>query len=200
MKRVVLLGDSIRMGYLPTVRADLAGVVHVISPTENGQHTVNELLHLQEWAICHQPDVVHINAGLWDMRRVVRGVAENVIPPAVYQQNVATILRLLREHTQAKLIWATTTPIHHGNANLTHDRAGYAGRDASEIARYNQLAIEAAKAQDATINDLHATVISAGIDKVLASDGVHFTPEGYEMLGHQVSKAIRSAIAPAGSL
>lgn len=194
MKRVVLLGDSIRMGYQATVRAELADVAFVWTPGENGQHTVNELLHFWDWVVVQQPDVVHMNAGLWDTRRVVRDVEGNVVPPDAYRANVARLIQLTRRHTQAKVIWATTTPINDAAALLTHLRSGLSGRVGADVEAYNRLAIDAAKENGATINDLHGAVMSAGIDKMLGGDGVHFTEAGYEMLGKHVARVIRGVI------
>ncbi|MDF2717420.1 MAG: hydrolase family protein [Paenibacillus sp.] len=43
MKKVLLLGDSIRMGYEPLVRAQLAEVAHVVAPAENGRFAKHTL-------------------------------------------------------------------------------------------------------------------------------------------------------------
>lgn len=194
MKRVVLLGDSIRMGYQATVRAELADVAFVWAPGENGQHTVNELLHFWDWVVEQQPDVVHMNAGLWDTRRVVRNVDGNIVPPDMYRANVSRLIQLTRQHTRAKVIWATTTPINEARTRLTHLKSGLSGRAGADVDEYNRLAVDAAKEQGAIINDLHGAVLSAGIDQVLSADGVHFTEAGYELLGKQVAKVIRGVI------
>src|SRR4051812_1545412 len=47
--RVVLIGDSIRLGYAPAVAARLTGKAVVISPPENGGDSINVLAHLDEW-------------------------------------------------------------------------------------------------------------------------------------------------------
>lgn len=87
MKKVVLLGDSIRMGYEASVRESLAEEAFVWAPSDNGQHTVNLLLNFWAWVVPQQPDVLHLNAGLWDTRRVIRGVAGNVVPLEAYRAN-----------------------------------------------------------------------------------------------------------------
>ena len=68
MPKVVLIGDSIRMGYAPLVAKLLDGKATVISQSVNGEDSGNVLRHLDEWVIEEKPDVVHINAGLHDLK------------------------------------------------------------------------------------------------------------------------------------
>ena len=48
---VVLIGDSIRMGYAPVVAEKLKGVAEVVSAAENGGDSRNVLKNLDAWAI-----------------------------------------------------------------------------------------------------------------------------------------------------
>ena len=68
MPKVVLIGDSIRMGYAPLVAKLLDGKAIVISQSTNGEDSGNVLRHFDEWVINEKPDVVHINAGLHDLK------------------------------------------------------------------------------------------------------------------------------------
>ena len=106
--RVVLIGDSIRMGYAPLVAERLAGKAIVISAKPNGEDTANVLRNFDEWVIKERPDVVHINAGLHDLK--VKDKAYQV-PLAEYEKNLQTILERIRTGTKAKIIFATSTPI-----------------------------------------------------------------------------------------
>ena len=51
LPRVVLLGDSIRMGYAPLVEKRLAGMAIIVSPKANGGDSANTLKNLTAWAI-----------------------------------------------------------------------------------------------------------------------------------------------------
>ncbi len=55
MKRVVLIGDSIRMGYEQTVRSALADVAEVFTSVENGGPTELVLSCLTENVTAHRP-------------------------------------------------------------------------------------------------------------------------------------------------
>lgn len=195
LPRVVLVGDSIRQGYESVVRAELAGVAHVWSPAENGQHSVNLLLNAWTWIVCQQPALVHLNAGMWDTRRVVRDVPGAVVPLDHYRDNVRRLITLTMEHTPARVIWATITPADDAQANAGHRLRNLAGRDAADIERYNAAAVEIARELGAAVNDLHGLVMRCGPKQLRMDDGVHFTAEGYAVLGRQVATAIRSELS-----
>lgn len=196
MKRVVLLGDSIRLGYEATVRAELADQAFVWSPSENGQHTVNLLLNFWTWVVAQQPDVLHMNAGLWDTRRVVRNEEGNIVPLATYRENVDRLITLAKRHTKARIIWATSTPCNQDALSRGHLRLGLAGRRAADVPIYNQAAVEVAQAHGVIINDLYRLVMTTGPDRLLDPDGTHYTTEGYSTLGKAVSEVIRPCLTP----
>ena len=59
MKRIILVGDSIRMGYQETVRAELVGWADVWTPEQNGGTSENVLAHLDECVVDHNTRVIH---------------------------------------------------------------------------------------------------------------------------------------------
>ena len=70
MKKIVLIGDSIRMGYDKYVRAALDGKAEVLFPEENSRFAEYVLRAVIDWKRegkwGDDVDVVHWNAGLWD--------------------------------------------------------------------------------------------------------------------------------------
>ena len=66
---VVLIRDSIRIGYESFVRAELDEIADVWAPEENGGDSRNVLDHLDAWAIDKAPAVIHLNCGLHDMKK-----------------------------------------------------------------------------------------------------------------------------------
>jgi len=186
VKRILLIGDSIRLGYEAHVRRALEGQAEILSPRENGGTSVNVLAHLDEWAIAQQPDVVHLNCGLHDLRREF-GADENAVPLAAYEENLERIWSRLQGETEAALIWATTTPVHEGRHHATK---GF-DRFEADVVAYNAAALRVARRHELAIDDLYATVMSAGRDRLLLPDGVHYTDEGYALLGAAVVAAVR---------
>jgi lysophospholipase L1-like esterase len=194
MKRVLLLGDTIRLGYQEEVRSRLSDLAIVHGPAENGQHTANLLFHLWSWAITQDPDVIHLNAGHWDSRRVVRGEVGNVVAVGAYRDNVRRILAALVRHTRAKIIWATTTPVQWPEYEVSQTKWGTPGRDIDSIETYNKVAVEEAAALGVAVNDLHAFVHAQGQRRMMHDDGAHFSSEGYSILGKEVARVIRTEL------
>jgi lysophospholipase L1-like esterase len=191
MKKIVLIGDSIRMGYEPTVREELSGAAEIWAPESNGQHTVNLLLNFMEWVVHKQPDILHLNAGGWDTRNVIRGQPGNIVPLPVYRENVAKLLGLAKEHTRATIIWATITPIDQAQNFAHHAATGIPGRVGTDIPLYNAAAVEEAKKAEVEVNDLHRFVMERDPFKMRLGDGVHYTADGYAQLGKHVAGVLK---------
>jgi len=189
MPLIVLIGDSIRMGYQQFVQEELRNEAEVWCPTQNGGTSSNVLAHLQEWVISRNPDVVHLNCGLHDIKREF-GAENNNVPIQEYRENIEQILRTIKENTQAKVIWAMTTPV---NEKWHHERKGF-DRFESDVDAYNREAIQIAEKVGVRINNLYEVIMKSERDKLLTKDGVHFTEEGSALLGRAVAEAVRSCL------
>ena len=71
MKKVILIGDSIRGGYSEVVRWELAGAATVWSPDQSGGKSSDLLHNLQEWVLSKQPDVLHFGMVVNDLFALV---------------------------------------------------------------------------------------------------------------------------------
>jgi lysophospholipase L1-like esterase len=187
VERVVLIGDSIRMGYQQIVQDELAHLADVWGPEANGGTSRNVLEHLDEWVISRDPDVVHLNCGLHDLRTEF-GASEPAVPLDEYGENVAQILKQIQDGTAARLIWATTTPV---NEEWHHRNKAF-DRFEADVLAYNRRAREVATRLGVELDDLYAVIARAGRDSYLVPDGVHFTGAGYTLLGQAVAKVIRT--------
>ena len=114
MKKIVLIGDSIRLGYGRYIKEAFLGVAEVYAPEDNCKFTQNVLRYVHEWKnIGGWPDdidVVHWNAGLWDVLRLYED--EPLTPKEFYGDNIKRIdkrLRLL--FPKAKFVFATSTAV-----------------------------------------------------------------------------------------
>ena len=101
---IVLIGDSIRMGYQDHVASQLAGRAEVWVPKENGGDSRNVFAHLDQWVFSRQPDLVHVNCGLHDLKRAFG--AESAVPLAEYGRNVRQILQRLQRELDGAVVWA----------------------------------------------------------------------------------------------
>jgi lysophospholipase L1-like esterase len=186
MKTVVLIGDSIRWGYEPTVRQELHNLTQVRGPRDNGGDSPNVLAHLDKWAIRLAPHVVHINCGLHDLKKEP-GADGNIVPLDRYRENVYQILSRVKSETDARVIWASTTPVN----QVWHHQNKPFDRFEADVFAYNDAAVQVARELDVPVNDLFAVVDAAGRDQYLADDGVHFTDNGYRLLGVSVAAFIK---------
>lgn len=187
MKKLLLIGDSIRAGYDVQVRDALAGQAEVFFPKENCRFAEYVLRSLFDWKSglgLETVDVVHWNAGLWDTLYVYGKEEGPLTPIEVYDQFIRRIFRAIaHEFPGARQIFAASTPV---------QEALYTGqwkRYNADIRRYNEVARAAAADYGAEYNDLYAVVAAAPTSYY--SDMTHlYTPEGTEMMTNAVLRAV----------
>ncbi len=182
MRKVTLIGDSIRLAYHPLVKKKLEGRAEVWGVWENGGNTRDVLANLDAWAIDHPADVIHLNCGLHDV--LVTPDIPYQVPIDEYADNMRKILDRLKSETKAKLIWATTTPV----IDSRHKVSGM--RYEVDVQKYNAVAVEIADVAGALVNDLHGVIEKAGIMDCVSSDGCHMTDHGYQVLADAVAFAV----------
>jgi lysophospholipase L1-like esterase len=186
LPRVVLIGDSIRLGYAPVVIQLLAGKATVISPAPNGSDSATVLRNLEEWAIREKPDVVHFNAGLHDLK-LSKQTRKHQVEIGAYEANLREIVARLRKDTAAALLFANTTPIlddRHARRKADFDRLE------ADVDRYNAAAQTVMKTAQVPVHDLHGLVKKGGEQNWIGPDGTHYVPEGYQRLGEAVADAV----------
>jgi acyl-CoA thioesterase-1 len=190
LPRVLLLGDSISIGYTLDVREALAGVANVHRPGENCGPTIRGLERLDAWLGEKPWDVIHVNFGLHDLKFVDddgknstpdRGHHQVAIDD--YRQNLDTILTRLKE-TGATVILATTTPVPPGEPM----------RRVGDDQEYNEVAREVAERHGIAVNDLHAFIAPKFASVAIRPGNVHFTDEGSDLLGTRVAEVIEEAL------
>ena len=186
---VVLIGDSIRMGYQDHVASQLAGRAEVWAPEPNGGDSRNVLAHLDQWALARQPDLVHVNCGLHDLKRAFG--AESAVPLAEYERNVRQILERLQRELDGAVVWAATTPV---DETWHHQNKGF-DRLEADVEAYNAAASAVAADLGVPIDDLFAVVEGEGKARLLTQDGVHFTAEGSQLLGRVVAECVWGHLA-----
>jgi lysophospholipase L1-like esterase len=182
---VLLLGDSIRMGYQPFVQELLQGAATVTGPEGNCEDSGTYMCHLDAWLV--PADVIHFNCGLHDIK-IDRQAGVCKTSLAQYRENLRIICERLRK-TGARLIWATTTPVIYER----HVRKGFDRRE-EDVLAYNQAALDVIRGFDIAVNDLHQTVVTKGTEMLLGDDGVHFGDWGSRLLAQAVVRAVGAAM------
>jgi len=183
LPRVLLIGDSISIGYTLPVRQELTGKANVHRIPTNGGPTKSGIVNIAKWLGESKWDVIHFNFGLHDLRHMEDGKRQ--VEPADYEANLRSLVTDLKK-TGAKLIFGTTTPVPEGK--LTPQRTF------GDVATYNDIALKVMKENGVAIDDLNAAV-TPEIAKLQNPNDVHYNPEGYSVLGKAVVKSINAALA-----
>ena len=189
LPRVLLLGDSIRIGYCATVAKELSDIADVVYPDENCANSQHVLTRLEHWAAQFpNPTIVHINFGQWDAARFA-GCDERLTSPEEYRRNTRMIFRALaRFFPGARRYFATTTPMRQG----TGPRDGLHPRTDADIDEYNAIAVPIAREEGLEIDDLNA--FARGWPAEAYQDFCHFTPEAFGRLGMAVAAFLRERL------
>ena len=195
MKKVVLLGDSIRMGYDKYVKEALAGVAEVYYPDTNCAFSVHLLRYTHEWKAKGEwgddVDLVHWNAGLWDMLELFGD--EPLSTKDYYAHNVLKIHNRLRMlFPKAKLVFATSTTVWEERCSKDFRRHN------ATIDAYNKAALAVLSDTDSLYNDLYTH--SLNCPEEYRSDAVHFyTDGGTEYFGKKVVSVICNELGIGGN-
>jgi lysophospholipase L1-like esterase len=182
LPRVLLIGDSISIGYTPVVREMLRGVANVHRIPDNGGPTTRGLALLDEWLGSGRWNVIHFNFGLHDIARPNGTTLRTT--PADYEKNLRALVARLKA-TGVKLIFATTTPVPNARVN--------SGRKNTDVLICNNVAKKIMADAGIPVDDLYAVALPR-LDEIQLKANVHYTPEGYRVLGAPVAAAIREQL------
>jgi len=186
LPNILIIGDSISIGYTPFVQDILKGRANVSHPAENCQGTTKGVEKINEWLGSVRWDVIHFNFGLHDLKHVNPATGENSTNPndplqadiKKYVNNLEFIIKRMKS-TGARLIFATTTPVPE-NTKI---------REAGIEIKYNKAALKLIEKYQITVNDLYAFSLPV-IKENQLPENVHFSPEGYKIIAEKVAVAI----------
>lgn len=199
LPNVLIYGDSISIGYTPTVRKELSGKANVFRFHKNGQSSDKFIPFMEKMrTTMFQPhleggwdfdwDVIHFNVGLHDLKYVKNGKLDLVNGKQVnsitkYKENLHGICKyLMTEYPKAKLIFATTTAV---------PAEGAEGRIAGDSVKYNKAAIEVlSNYPNIQINDLYSFTKPHATEWYIKPKNVHYNNIGKTEQGRQVAKVI----------
>jgi lysophospholipase L1-like esterase len=197
---VLVLGDSISIGYTPSLRTQLADIATVVRPMasekkpENCSGTLNGVAKVEDWIRrAGKPDVITFNFGLHDLKRETQGAKRTASSdpadppqsdPETYRRNLTQIVSKL-EATGAKLLFVTTTPVPPGKLN-PH-------RDAGDPLLYNAIARQVVQPRGIEVIDLYGPAIEN--PDWQRPVNVHFTEAGSEALATVIAKKVKTALS-----
>lgn len=182
LPRVLLIGDSISIGYTLPVRQDLAGVANVHRPPTNCGDTNKGLSDLDQWLGTEKWDVIHFNWGLHDLKYI--SDKQNV-SQADYEKHLRALVEKLKL-TGATLIWASTTPVAQGDTSAFR-------RVPADVPVYNAIAAKVMQENGIQIDDLYSLILPQEA-QIQIPRNVHYKPAGSKIIGKQVADVIRAVL------
>jgi len=198
LPNVLIIGDSISIGYTPFVQNLLKYKANVFRPmindekAENCSGTTKGVENIDRWIGDTKWDVIHFNFGLHDIKHVDPITGDNSQNPdhpnqadiKQYRKNLKIIVEKLNV-TGAKLIFATTTPY--------PDNVGGPLRKSGMPKRYNKAAIKIMNNNEIAINDLYS-FMKPRMNNLQLPNNVHFKPAGSLALAEKVIDRINEAL------
>ena len=181
MKKVVLLGDSIRhAGYGRPVEENLSGEFEVWQPNDNCRFAKYTLRGLFDWKEnMKNADIIHWNNGLWDVCDIFGD--GHFTPKDEYVETMVRLAKLMKQRAKT-VIFATTTPVRDDNPYNKN----------CNIEAFNNALVPRLREIGVVINDLYS-VISKDIEKYIREDDkIHLTDEGIAVATEMVEGIIRS--------
>ena len=183
LPEVLLIGDSIRIGYCNAVAEALKGKAEVRWPKGNCQNSQNILIALPRWrGLVASPKVVQFNCGHWDAS-CWDGDEDAITSVDEYARNIRKIIRRIRRYwPETKIVFATTTPM---NPN---GMKGRNSRTTESIRLYNEAALAVAKSERVVVNDLFA--VTGKWPSSDYADYCHFNKPAAKRLGQIVAERL----------
>ena len=192
--KILIIGDSISLGYTPFVTENLKNIAEISHNPGNAQHTGTGLDNIETWIGDNDWDIIQFNWGLWDLcyrnpdskeqgnRDKING--KIIFDIERYGHNLDSIVKLIRKKSNAELIFVTTTYVPDGEA----------GRFKEDAIKYNDVAKKNMEANSVKINDIYEK--SIGIHNEFGKDtnDVHYTDKGYKELGLLISDFLKHEI------
>ena len=180
MKKVILLGDSIRLiGYGKKVPELLGEDFSVWQPDDNCRfsvYTLRMIFDLKDEI--KGADVIHWNNGLWD---VVNNFGDGPFSPIeVYVTTMKRIAKSLLTLGKT-VIFSTITPVRPEHKNI----------DIEDIKRYNAAVVPELREMGVVINDLYDFVYPNMEEYITDEDYIHLSEKGIEACANQVADIIR---------
>jgi hypothetical protein len=193
LPRVLIIGDSISIGYQVPLREALKGKANIHRPAANCGPTTRGVEQIEQWLATDNSggkwDLIHFNFGLHDVRHfddqakaTDADKGHRQVSEADYEKNLE-LLVVRMKNTGAKLVFALTTPV----------PANSAGRVPGDEVRYNEIARRVMQKHGVAIDDLYAFALPR-LAEIQLPANVHFKPEGSKQLADQVASSILKAL------
>lgn len=182
MKKVLMIGDSIRLNIQPMVFKELSDEATVYGPEENCRFSRYTLWHLDEWLGEESYDVIHINCGIWDITRKEQYDNDCFTELYEYTRDMTKIIKALKK-TGAKVILASSTPVKCDSSFHKND----------DIIMYNEALKRIAINEGVYFNDLHK-IVDENKEEFICEDNIHLSKSGIKRVGTFTAAFIKNLL------
>lgn len=208
MKNVLLVGDSIRLGYEKKVAELLGPNVKVYSPDENCRFTKYALWGMFAWMEAMgnpKIDVGHFNAGIWDLHRCT---ADGQLFSSLeeYGRDIKRLAIQMKSYTD-QVIFANIIPGGKGldegaklnaliNTNSDFVKVYLCDTMSNwnkDVVAYNKKSEAVMAEMGIPVNDMYSAIL-ADTEKYISEDGIHPTEEGYDLLAQLTAARIEEKL------
>ena len=187
LPNVLIIGDSISIGYTLPTRALLKGKVNLHRIPTNGGPTTKGVHEIEKWLGKRKWDLIHFNWGLHDLKYMGKDGTNLVpkekggivqVPLSEYEKNLEKLVIRMKKSAK-QLVWRNTTPIPPGS------KARYVG----DSVKYNQAATRVMKKHGVPTLDLFTPSKKNMKDWMKKAD-VHYHAHGSQALAELVAEDI----------
>ena len=184
--KIVLLGDSIRMGYGPDVEKYFRERGYDFYQPKDNCRFVKYFLRFifDEKENLKDADIIHFNIGHWDLCQLFKDMGDNETFSSLeeYREGLIRITELLLTITP-NVIFATTTPVRPENIH----------NDNKVIDKFNDVATDVMTSFGVRVNDLNG-LLRNDIYKYICDDQIHLSEDGIIKCSEQVISSIEEMI------
>ena len=187
LPNVLIIGDSISIGYTVPTRALLAGKVNLHRIPTNGGPTTRGITEIEKWLGDRNWDLIHFNWGLHDLKYMGKD-GTNLVPKekggvvqvnlSEYEKNLDILVARMKKSAK-HLVWRNTTPIPPGS------KARYEG----DAEKYNLAASRVMKKHKVASLDLFSPS-KKNMKNWMREANVHYFPHGSQALAEIVAQDI----------
>ena len=191
LPNVLIIGDSISIGYTLPTRALLQGKVNLHRIPTTGGPTTKGLSEIDKWLGKRKWDLVHFNWGLHDLKFMGKDGTNLVpkeeggivqVPLLDYEKNLDYLVTRMKKSAK-QLVWRNTTPIPAGS------KARYVG----DSVKYNQAAGMVMKRHGVPTLDLY-NPSKQNMKAWMRVANVHYFPAGSQALAEIVAEDVKKRL------
>ena len=187
LPNVLIIGDSISIGYTLPTRALLKAKVNLHRIPTNGGPTTKGVNEIEKWLGTRKWDLIHFNWGLHDLKYMGKD-GTNLVPKEKggivqvslheYEKNLEKLVIRIKKSAK-QLVWRNTTPIPPGS------KARYVG----DSIKYNQAAARVMKKHGVPTLDLF-TPSKKNMKDWMKEANVNYYAHGSQALAERVAQDI----------